>query len=39
MQETLHNHNGSDADESINDAEAIENGINKVDKEKTVQKK
>jgi hypothetical protein len=37
MQETLHNHNGSDADES-DDTEAIENGINKVDKEKTVQK-
>ncbi|WJX87325.1 hypothetical protein P8452_69531 [Trifolium repens] len=36
--ETLHNHNGSDADESIDDAEAIENGISKVDKEKTVQK-
>ncbi|WJX87380.1 hypothetical protein P8452_69582 [Trifolium repens] len=36
--ETLHNHNGSNADES-DDTEAIENGINKVDKEKTVQKK
>jgi hypothetical protein len=37
MQETLHNHNSSDADESIDDVEAIENGTNEVDKEKTVQ--
>jgi len=36
MQETLHKHNGSN--ESIDDAEAIENGSNKVDKEKIVQK-
>jgi hypothetical protein len=35
MQETLRNHNGSD--ESIDDAEAIENGINMVDEEKTLQ--
>ncbi|CAJ2657239.1 unnamed protein product [Trifolium pratense] len=35
--ETLHNHNGSNA-ESIDDTEAIENRINDVDKEKTVQK-
>ncbi|KAK2407550.1 protein ZINC INDUCED FACILITATOR-LIKE [Trifolium repens] len=35
--ETLHNHNGSNADES-DDTGAIENGINNVDKEKTVQK-
>ncbi|GAU33366.1 hypothetical protein TSUD_364910 [Trifolium subterraneum] len=36
--ETLHKHNGSHADESIDDAETIENGINMVDKEKTVPK-
>ncbi|XP_045800504.1 protein ZINC INDUCED FACILITATOR-LIKE 1-like isoform X2 [Trifolium pratense] len=36
--ETLHNHNGCNVDESIDDAVAIENGINEVDKEKTVQK-
>lgn len=35
MQETLHKHNGSS--ESIDDAEAIENGSKKVDKEKIVQ--
>ncbi|PNX93909.1 protein zinc induced facilitator-like 1-like, partial [Trifolium pratense] len=33
--ETLHNHNSSD--EAIDDAEAIENGSNEVDKEKTIQ--
>ncbi|GAU33364.1 hypothetical protein TSUD_364890 [Trifolium subterraneum] len=36
--ETLHNHDGSNGDESIGDAEATENGTNKVDEEKTVQK-
>ncbi|GAU33367.1 hypothetical protein TSUD_364920 [Trifolium subterraneum] len=33
--ETLHNHNSSD--EAIDDAEAIENGSNRVDKENTIQ--
>lgn len=36
MQETLHKHNGSH--ESVDDVEAIENGSNKVDKEKIDQK-
>lgn len=36
MQETLHKHNGNNV--STDDAEALENGSNNVDKEKTVQK-
>ncbi|PNX88285.1 protein zinc induced facilitator-like 1-like, partial [Trifolium pratense] len=34
--ETLHNHSGSN--ESTDDAEALENGSNRVEKQKTVQK-
>jgi hypothetical protein len=36
LQETLHNHSGSN--ESTDDAEALENGSERVDKEKNVQK-
>jgi hypothetical protein len=35
LQETLHNHSGSNA--STDDAEALENGSKRVDKEKNVQ--
>jgi hypothetical protein len=36
LQETFHNHSGSNA--STDDAEALENGSKRVDKEKNVQK-